>query len=472
MPSLNSEEEAAGQLSRTQSTVVNTMHAPQVQPDEVLTQANFEVCHLPLTPYASPLAKRAFPLDNLPRVVYNTFVNTTAAEVLSFENAGPHNKLHFNPEDTVVGIVSCGGLCPGLNDVIRAIALFSLEAYGVKRVIGFKYGWLGLMDEGLGDAIELTTQNTRDMHRFGGSFLGSSRGRPVQENGEEMVDNLLRLNVGILFALGGDGTLKGASALHDYCQKRGADISIIGIPKTIDNDVCYVQKTFGFETAVNEAVMALNAAQAEARSHKYGIGLVKLMGRHSGFVAAQAAVAFGSVHIVLIPENEITLAMLYQLIEARFKRKKYCTIVVAEGFGQSLMASSGGKDASGNQALGDIGIYLKQALEKWLKSKYEEYTVKYIDPSYMVRSCSATTNDAAFCLQLANHAVHEGMHGSSDCLIGYWNNVFTVVPIQLCISKRKTVNIFGDLWRAVREITVSLHERRARRVSVGPPPLA
>eukprot|EP00668_Euglena_longa_P040511 GGOE01053336.1.p1 GENE.GGOE01053336.1~~GGOE01053336.1.p1 ORF type:complete len:287 (-),score=93.68 GGOE01053336.1:146-1006(-) len=279
-----------------------------------------------------------------------------------------------------------------------------------------------------------------------------------------MVNNLLRLEVNVVFALGGDGTLKGASQLYDFIKKRGADISVVGIPKTIDNDVCYVQKTFGFETACNEAIRALKAGQAEARSAKHGVGLVKLMGRHSGFVASQAAIAFGAAHIVLIPENEVPLQTIFNLIAERFKRKKYCLVVVAEGFGQNLMNTSG-TDASGNKKLGDIGLFLKQAIEGWLKANYEEWTCKYIDPSYMIRACPATSNDAAFCAQLANHAVHEAMYGSTNCLVGYWNNSFTVVPISLCVAKRKFVNIKGDLWRSVREMTVSLKDNRSRRKS-------
>mmetsp|Transcript_4709 Transcript_4709/g.8506 ORF Transcript_4709/g.8506 Transcript_4709/m.8506 type:complete len:485 (-) Transcript_4709:257-1711(-) len=457
------EDALRSQLTRGRSTIANDPNAPDVQPDEDLEQADFEVEKLPLTPYPSPLEGRTYPLGGLSKVIYNCFVpaDTNPADHRPFvmQMAGPHRELHFDPAETVVGIVSCGGLCPGLNDVTRAITLFCLEVYGVKKVIGFKYGWMGLMDEGIAEAFELTQPVVRDIHRFGGSFLGSSRGRPVHKHGEEMLDNLLRLGVNVVFALGGDGTLKGASQLYDCVKKRGADIAVIGIPKTIDNDVCYVAKTFGFETAVDEAVVALKAAQSEARSHKHGVGLVKLMGRHSGFVAAQAAVAFGGAHIVLIPENEVSLETICKLIEQRFKKRKYCVIVVAEGFGQDLMQTSG-TDASGNAKLGDIGLFLKKAIDKWLQANYDESTIKYIDPSYMIRACPAVTQDAAFCAQLANQAVHEAMHGTTNCLIGYWNNVFTAVPISLCVSKRKCVNTKGDLWRAVRDMTVSLKHKR------------
>uniref|UniRef100_A0A7S1IY48 Phosphofructokinase domain-containing protein n=1 Tax=Eutreptiella gymnastica TaxID=73025 RepID=A0A7S1IY48_9EUGL len=464
------ENQLRSQLRRVRSTAI----APQgavAQDDEDLTQANFDIECLKGTPYQSPLLGRHQFFDDLPKVVYNCFApGGVAPQPLLMESAGPHSQLHFDPPRTVIGLVSCGGLCPGLNDVTRAVTLLATEVYGVRKVIGFKYGWMGLMDEGIGEAFELTPSVVRDINRFGGSFLGSSRGRPVHKHGEEMVDNLVRLGVNIVFALGGDGTLKGASQLYDVIKKRGVDIAVIGIPKTIDNDVCYVQKTFGYETACNEAVVALKAAQSEARSHKHGIGLVKLMGRHSGFVAAQAAVAFGGAHIVLIPENEISLDTICNLVRERFKKRKYCVIVVAEGFGENLMASEGGTDASGNKKLGDIGMFLNSALTKWLKANYEESTVKYIDPSYMVRACPAVTQDAAFCLQLANYAVHEAMRGSTNCLIGYWNNTFTAVPISLCVSKRKFVNLEGDLWRAVREITVSMKDRN-RRASAGPAPL-
>lgn len=458
-------------LHRASSNVANSAHAAVSQEDEELTQKDFDIEHLPLTPYPSPLVGRNQSIDDMPQIVYNCFApGGVAPQALLMESAGPHRQLHFDPSNVVVGIVSCGGLCPGLNDVTRALTLFSLEVYGVKKVIGFKYGWMGLMNEGIGEAFELTPSVVRDINRFGGSFLGSSRGRPVHKHGQEMLDNMMKLGVNVLFALGGDGTLKGASQLYDFVKQRGADIAVIGIPKTIDNDVCFVQKTFGFETACDEAVTALKAAQAEARSHKHGIGLVKLMGRHSGFVAAQASVAFGGAHIVLIPENEVSMETICQLIKQRFKKRKYCVIVVAEGFGENMMDAAAGVDASGNKKLGDIGLFLKSGINKWLEANYEESTIKYIDPSYMVRACPAVTQDAAFCLQLANHAVHEALHGSTNCLMGYWNNVFTAVPISLCVSKRKFVNVKGDLWRAVREITVSMKDRN-RRGSLGPPPL-
>lgn len=460
------EDALRSQLKRGRSTVINDPNAPDVMPEEELEQADFEVEKLPLTPYSNPLRGRSYPLGGLTKVIYNCFMppdmDPADYRPLGMQSAGAHRELHFEPSETVVGIVSCGGLCPGLSDVIRSITLFALEVYGVKKVIGFKYGFMGLMDEGVGEAFELTQPLVRDINRFGGTFLGSSRGRPVHKHGDEMLDNLLRLGVNVIYVLGGDGTLKGGSQLHGFIKKRGADIAVIGIPKTIDNDVCYVQKTFGFETACDEAVVALRAAQAEARSHKYGIGLVKLMGRHSGFVAAQASVAFGGAHIVLIPENEVSFDTICSLVRERFKKRKYCVIVVAEGFGQNMMTVSG-TDASGNAKLGDIGMFLKSALEKWLKENYTDPTIKYIDPSYMIRACPAKPPDAAFCAQLANHAVHEGMHGSTNCLIGYWNNVFTAAPISLCVSKRKCVNTKGDVWRAVRDMTVSLKaERRGR----------
>ena len=452
-------------LRRTRSIVGN-----EAQIEEEASQKDFIVTKLPLTPHKSPLIDRDSTAleDELPQINYNsTATKGKLGTPLLMQTAGPHKDLHFDPANTVVGIVSCGGLCPGLNDVTRAITLFSLEVYGVKKVIGFKYGWMGLMEEGIGEAFELTPSIVRDIHRFGGSFLGSSRGRPVHKHGQEMLDNLLRLGVNVLFALGGDGTLKGASQLAEFIKQRGADIAVVGIPKTIDNDVCYVQKTFGFETACNEAISALKAAQAEARSHKHGVGLVKLMGRHSGFVAAQAAVAFGAAHIVLIPEVEVSLQTLFKLIQERFKKRKYCVVVVAEGFGQDLMETTG-TDASGNAKLGDIGLFLKKEIEKWLKDTYEESTCKYIDPSYMIRACAATTNDASFCAQLGNNAVHEAMHGNTDCLMGYWNNVYTVVPISLCVSKRKFVNVDGDLWRAVKEMGVSLADKKRVRRGSGP----
>eukprot|EP00667_Euglena_gracilis_P001545 EG_transcript_1546 len=414
-----------------------------------LTQADFRVTHLPGRPYPTPLKYPQYH-RSLPRVLYRSEEGKAGSE-LSFVHAGPHTLLHFNPPETTIAIVTCGGLCPGLNDVIRALTLFSLEAYKVKRVLGYRFGYMGILK---GIYVDLNADLVRNINQSGGSFLGSSRGYGPDEYAKEMVENLAQLGVNVLFTVGGDGTQQGAQALVEEIARQGRDIAVVGIPKTIDNDVAFIQRTFGFSTGVEFAVQCLRAAQIEARSQLNGVCIVKLDGRLSGFVAAQAAVSFGGAHIVLIPENPVDLPTIKRLVDANFMWRQYCVIVVAVGFGQSIRPDLGVSYTG--EKLGDIGAFLRDEIEEHMKSKFKEYTVRYIDPGYLVRSNKANALDAAFCLQLANHAVHEGLNGSTGCLIGSWNDRFTAVPIKLAISVSRQVDLDSELWRSVREITVGL----------------
>lgn len=370
--------------------------------------------------------------------------------------ASPRESLHFNPETVVVGIVTCGGLCPGLNDVIRSLTRTAILTYNVRRVIGFRYGFWGLSAAGRHTAIDLTLERVHHIHRHGGTMLGSSRG---PQSMQEMADTLEALGVNILFTVGGDGTQKGACAIGDELRRRGADIAVVGIPKTIDNDLALSHRTFGYETAVDEAVLAIRAAAAEAMSHMYGVGIVKVMGRHSGFIAAQATVSSAMVNICLIPEMQISQEVFFKLIERRFLLAKYCVIVVAEGFGQNWGSSSGETDASGNKKLIDIGAVMRDMVTKYLKDNkklYPQSTVKYIDPSYMIRACPPSSSDAFFCSNLSTLAVHEAMAGHTNCLVASWYSTFVLVPIKLATSLRKVVCIKGALWRQVREVTVDI----------------
>jgi len=409
-----------------------------------LAQEDFKVAHLPGRPYPTPLKYPQYH-RSLPRVLYRTEEGTETCE-LSFEHAGPHTVLHFNPPKTTVAIVTCGGLCPGLNDVIRALTLFSLEAYKVKRVIGYQYGFMGLLRNLY---TELNADVVRNINQSGGSFLGSSRGYGPDEFACEMVENMHKLGVNVLFTVGGDGTQQGAQALVDEIARQSRDIAVVGIPKTIDNDVAFIQRTFGFSTGVEFAVQCLRAAQIEARSRMNGVCIVKLDGRLSGFVAAQAAVSFGGAHIVLIPENRVDLPTILRLVDANFQWRQYCVVVVAVGFGQSIRPDLGVSFTG--EKLGDIGAFLRDAIEEHMATKFKEFTVGYIDPGYLVRSNRANADDAAFCLQLANHAVHEGLNGSTGCVIGSWNDRFTAVPMKLATAVSRQVDLDSELWRAVRE---------------------
>jgi 6-phosphofructokinase 1 len=386
--------------------------------------------------------------------VTSTFPMSMNKFVLELASARPN--LHFNPANTTVGIITCGGLCPGLNDVIRSITLTAINTYQVKRVIGFRYGFWGLSAAGRHTAHELTFESVHRIHRHGGTVLGSSRG---PQDAKEMVDTLEQMGVTILFTVGGDGTQKGASRIVAEVNRRGLDICVFGIPKTIDNDLSFSHRTFGYETAVEQAVIAIRAAHAEASSHMHGVGIVKVMGRESGCIAAQATVASTQASICLIPENPISKQSFLRLIERRFAVSRHCVICVAEGFGQDWGEGAGGVDASGNKKLIDIGVVMKNLVEKYLKDNKEKYpqgTVKYIDPSYMIRACPPNASDAAFCCNLSTLAVHEAMSGATDCIIAMRYNSYILVPIRAAVSLRKMVDVRGMLWRQVRELTVDL----------------
>jgi 6-phosphofructokinase 1 len=400
----------------------------------------------------------AFFVSDELRVRYNCYMDNEHFEnrqnIRSFEAAGPREKIYFDPAGTSCAIVTCGGLSPGLNNVIRAIVMESYYRYGVRSILGVRFGYGGLNSK-INTPIELTPQFVREIHLDGGTILGSSRGGT--EDMDLLVDRLEELGVSILYAIGGDGTLKGAHELAEIIQKRGDKISIIGVPKTIDNDISYIQRTFGFESAVSKAVDAIYSAHIEAEGAQNGIGLVKLMGRHSGFIAANTALAMNDVNFLLVPEVDFNLygekGFLYYL-EDRLKRRSHAVICVAEGAGQDLLDSEHKEyDASGNAILEDIGLYLRDKIKEYFSSKKIKVNLKYIDPSYMIRSTPANSNDAIFCAMLGQFAVHAGMAGKTDMIIGIWNNVYTHVPIELAISERKKIDPDSRLWYNVMAAT-------------------
>jgi len=366
------------------------------------------------------------------------------------EKAGPREKIFFDPEKLKCGIVTCGGLCPGLNDVIRAIVLTLFRQYGVRHMLGFRYGYEGLSSKYHHTPLELTPESVSSIHKMGGTILGSSRGH--QDIGE-MVDTLSNLNIGILFAIGGDGTLRGAQAIAREVARRDLKISVIGIPKTIDNDISFIQQTFGFDTAGSEARRAIYAAQSEAQGARNGIGLVKLMGRDSGFIAAYAALANSQVNFCLVPEVPFRLEGLFKALEERLAQQGYAVMVAAEGAGQDLLVQTAERDASGNIRYGDIGIFLRDRIKAHFSQTGRPVELKYIDPSYTIRSLPANARDSAFCLLLGQNAVHAAMAGKTDMVVGNWNHQGTHVPIFLAVSQRKKLDPEGWLWNSVLAIT-------------------
>ena len=381
-------------------------------------------------------------------------LNTAANDGLLFGLAGPREKLFFDPKHTRAGIVTCGGLCPGLNDVIRSLFLELHFAYGVKEVLGFRGGYQGL-DPVLGKKpIVLTPKHVDDIHQEGGTILGTSRG-PVDIG--IAVDNLIRLGVNILFTVGGDGTQRGGNELFLEAKKRGYALSIVGVPKTIDNDVAFVSRTFGYLTAVEEAAKVLDRAHIEAKSVENGIALVKLMGRHAGFIAAGATVASQDVNFTLIPEVPFKLDGPHGFLAAlkeRILNREHALVVVAEGAGKDLLDQSGNeRDASGNVKIQDIGLFMREKIETYFKAEKIPVVMRYIDPSYLVRSSPANAEDSILCDLFARHAVHAAMAGKTGLVIGYLHNEFIHVPIELITSRKKSIDPNGFVWSAVLAAT-------------------
>ncbi len=370
------------------------------------------------------------------------------------EKAGPRERIFFNPANTSAAIVTCGGLCPGINNVIRSLVMALHYFYGVRRIFGIRYGYGGLAIDKGDWFVRLTPDKVKDIHEFGGTILGSSRGaQPVSE----MVDTLVKNKIDILFTVGGDGTLRGADAIGEEIRKRNLKISVVGIPKTIDNDIDLIDKSFGFETAFDVASPVVRDAHNEATGAYNGIAIVKLMGRDSGFIAASAALAMPVVNFVLVPEMDFELEGkdgFLQALKKRLQKKHHAVIVVAEGAGQHLFEETERvTDASGNVQHRDIGKLLNERIREFMKASKLEATIKYIDPSYIIRSAPANANDSLFCNRLAYQAVHGAMAGKTRFVVGSVNNAFVYLPIARVVDKRKKIDMEGEFWFGVLQST-------------------
>ena len=383
-----------------------------------------------------------------------TMAMKNGKEIPSFEPAGPRRKIYFDPSKVKCALVTCGGLCPGLNDIIRSIVLELFYGYGVRNICGIRFGLKGFIPKYGHNVMNLEPKTVVNILEMGGSILGSSRGpQPI----EEIVDCLERMNIGIIFMIGGDGTLMAATKIADAVSERGLMISVVGIPKTIDNDIHLISRSFGFDTAVDVATQAIRGAHYEAMGYPNGIGLIKLMGRHSGFIAATATLAQQDVNFVLIPEVDFDLEGsngLLEAVESRLNQRGHAVIVAAEGAGQKFFRNEEQElDVSGNVKLKDIGLFLKDKISSYFKTKNIAISIKYIDPSYMIRSLPANANDRVFCSFLGRNAVHGAMTGKTKFLVGYWNNNIVHVPMVASARKRNHVDPNGKLWLSVLEAT-------------------
>ncbi|HZH19691.1 MAG TPA: ATP-dependent 6-phosphofructokinase [Geodermatophilus sp.] len=381
---------------------------------------------------------RGLPVDQLP----------------SLEPGGPRKRIYFDPAKTRVGIVTCGGLCPGLNDVIRGLVLELSRHYGVRRIVGFRNGYRGFVPRYGEDVVDLTAEVVQHIDDEGGTILGTSRG---EQDPEEVVDALERLNINILFVIGGDGTIRGAMEIVRVVGERGLKVAVVGIPKTIDNDIPYIDQSFGFQTAMAEATKSIHAASVEARSAPGGIGLVKLMGRHSGFIACYSTLAKDDADYVLIPEVPFALdgeRGFLEHLRRRVVERGHAVVVVAEGAGQEhVEGEAPGTDASGNVRFGDIGRLLRRLITEHFDAHGTECNVRYFDPSYAIRSVPANPFDSAYCLRLAHAAVHAAMAGRTEVIVARRRRRFVHMPMPLAVSRRNHVDPLGDLWLSVLEAT-------------------
>jgi len=416
-----------------------------------IMNSEFDVRSLGECRFDSPLLAMPGSVGEERRVLYDATMLPSQGfprDPATLEVAGPKRKIFFDPAVTRAAIVTCGGLCPGLNDVIRAVTMVLWYRYGVTDILGLHYGYEGMTLSGQKPTV-LTPDVVEDIHQHGGTILGTSRG--PQDVGE-MVDFLIAHNIDILFAVGGDGSQRGALAIAGEIEKRGEMIAVVGIPKTIDNDISVTDRTFGFETAVALSQAPINSAHMEAKAVRNGIGLVKLMGRESGFVAAHATLASSDVNLLLIPEVPFELPKVLDFLEKRLARKAHAVLVVAEGAGQELLHAAG-TDHSGNKRLGDIGLFLKKAITEHFEGVGLHVSVKYIDPSYMIRSASANADDSVFCFQLAENAVHAGLAGKTAMVVGLLNGHFVNVPTAKAVAVRKRVDPNGSLWSSILDNT-------------------
>jgi 6-phosphofructokinase 1 len=439
-------------------------------PDEALSIIRAGIPSLGEPRFESPLytlAQKAgvetlFPSDE-ERVVVTPMVGELANGFAnggippSYEVAGPRKNIFFDPAQTRAAIVTCGGLCPGINDIIRRLVITLYYQYGVTEVFGIRFGYRGLVDR-LADApLMLRPDTIEPISNDGGTFLGSSRGH---QDPIEMVDFLQRRKIQILFTIGGDGTQKGSLAISQEAEKRGYALSVVGLPKTIDSDIALIEKTFGFDTAVSIAAQVLRGAHVEAEAERNGVVIVKLMGRESGFLAVNAAIASGDVNFVLIPEVPFHLDGpngFFAALKKRLERRGHALVVVAEGVAKHFFSGKEGgthQDASGNAIPNqDVGTYLKDRITDYFREIDFDTKVRYIDPSYYVRSLPAIPADSIFCQNLAHNAVHAAMAGKTRLVVGTSCGRYCHIPLEAVVLQRRFVDPLGSLWRSALETT-------------------
>ncbi|CAE7942880.1 pfkA [Symbiodinium necroappetens] len=420
----------------------------------MLTQQDLAIESLGDCAVDSPLGAtgRSSFVDDADGVLVESRVRADAppAPPVAYQLAGPRRKIFFEPAKTTAALVTCGGLSPGLNNVIRSVVLELAHAYGVRRILGIRNGYRGIDSDAAEPPIELTPRAVADIHHDGGTILASSRG---PQDPETAVDFLVSQGVDILFPIGGDGTQRGALVLQREIARRGLPIAVVGIPKTIDNDIPHVAPSFGYATALEAASDCIRGAHVEATGAPNGVALVKLMGRDAGFIAAGAAIVSQDANFVLVPEVPFPLegeGGFLEALERRVRERGHAVVLVAEGAGQHLFDSEIAEtDESGNKRRWDIGVFLKDRIASHFAARSLELTLKYIDPSYLIRSCPANAWDKFLCDRMARAAAHAAMAGKTGMMIGARTGEVYHVPIAL-VGRGPAVrlDVNGDVWNA------------------------
>ncbi|XP_078172013.1 ATP-dependent 6-phosphofructokinase 2-like [Carex rostrata] len=410
-----------------------------------------------ISPYDVILSSILFDTNN-PNPISNSDAthDVTAASPLAYLRAGPRRIINFDASKVCAAIVTCGGLCPGSNTVIRELVVGLTELYGVKDIYGIPMGYRGFYTA---DPIKLDPRSVHDWHKKGGTMLTTTRGG---FDLQKIVDAIVKHGYNQLYVIGGDGTMRGALDIYKELKRRKLNISITGVPKTVDNDIGIIDRSFGFDTAVEVAQQAISAAHTEAESAVNGIGLVKLMGRSTGHIALHSTLSSRDVDCCLIPELTFYLygkGGLFEFIDQQLKQNGHVVIVVAEGAGQEIIshiaAEKQEKDPSGNPIFADTGTYLKKELKNWWDQTHpgELFTVKYIDPTYMIRAVAANASDNSYCTLLAHSAIHGVMAGYTGFVPGPVNRNYGYIPLEDIAVKRNVVDTKNHTWAWVRSVT-------------------
>ncbi|KAG8049861.1 hypothetical protein GUJ93_ZPchr0009g259 [Zizania palustris] len=357
-------------------------------------------------------------------------------QLAAYHRAGPRREVAFDPVRVRAAIVTCGGLCPGMNTVVRELVVGLSELYGVRGggVFGVRNGYGGFYSEE--EPVPLEPETVEQWHKAGGTVLGTSRGG---FDLGRIVGAIERRGFNQVYAIGGDGTMRGAVKIFEEVRRRRLPVAITGIPKTVDNDVGIIDRSFGFHTAVEEAQQAIAAGHVEAESAVNGVGLVKLMGRSTGHIALHATLSSRDVDCCLIPEENFYLhgaGGLFEFLYHRIKKNGHAVVVVAEGAGQGLIPTNTDAprrdDESGNPAFLDVGAWLKAELKAWWEEEHA---------------------DNLYCTLLAHSAIHGVMAGYTGFVSGPINGNYAYIPMAEVAEGKNPVDTKDHKWAWVRSIT-------------------